>query len=995
MERKIKIEEYEIGRQKNFDLLSFYNSLPDENEEEEIIKATDNDLEDYHHSLFYPILTYCINVLNSSNKEYLEKMKFKIGIDAYLKIYVSVGRQMYDLFFTEGEDSINNYNINFDSGKDKFNLRSVSSVSIIKDSSIIDSYKEFFDIPIKETKKDTKKLIFGQADHLEISVDQLIETKKKNIVSKFLKGYSHQEGVLKSFEEKISGQFMNMPNLIFKRSNDDGKTIEELDQIYLLTLKNKKDKMQINGFDVFYYVDYSKTKEEKIIVEGKPLELINNNLYFVEIKKSSAGLKKSFQKVEKKQVIEENSKSTNYKREYLTDVGNTILTANIFAKLIENISKKTFQMNILYIVDDEFNLDMVLDFQKCLEHDDIIIIKNEFHIKIYLIYTQPDLAFQHFIEENQHFIEEKKENEKTIKSLKEEMELMIQNHEKKIKFLQNRFSYSLKYCHIDKEVIDFCTKIENSKNLISIGTYDTINENHKYKFTSLNNVTNFSEKDLQNNYFLIDLSTFNYVKFDNINNSFFVENSLEIYKENMPLCLYFDEAYILVDFIFMKYFRDIIGEKILEKYAINIYMFENYFFMIYLKKDSNLIFHEIKIFKNMCMNPMLDKESENLELDNVDEFIENYYNLILLRDFFIKKVEQIQYKSTYLFDFKSKINYIIKLCVKPGENNENKKNNSDCYVQLMSVKSIYNNFYDNYTDEFIKNFNYRKIIFVRKTEFGIRFEQSRIESIIKYLFGIKDFIIEDKIKTEEKKIKIDKEDVNEIHKQITIKKDNHFLHFYILSDLEIEPRKIPLIEYHYFISLPLLLKKKANKPNVLILSNDFGLLNYYFTTLYQDLFNISSFMEYTGNITGNNFKINNDNIKISKFTDVIEIAHKKNNSNLKNYDLILIEFFEKREEKDVTIPSYDILSKVKKILNYDGIVAFNLRSETIKIYNDSIKSLKDKHYKNVNNIYLRPCSGFIICSQDKNVKLEKNYLPNGFYFYEEVINKYRTLNTNC
>ena len=324
-----------------------------------------------------------------------------------------------------------------------------------------------------------------------------------------------------------------------------------------------------------------------------------------------------------------------------------------------------------------------------------------------------------------------------------------------------------------------------------------------------------------------------------------------------------------------------------------------------------------------------------------------------------------------------------------------KKNNSDCYVQLISVKSIYNNLYDNYTDEFIKNFNYRKIIFVRKTEFGIRFEQSRIESIIKYLFGIKDFIIEDKIKTEEKKIKIDKEDVNEKNKQITIKKDNHFLHFYILSDLEIEPRKIPLIEYHYFISLPLLLKKKDNKPNVLILSNDFGLLNYYFTTLYQDLFNISSFMEYTRNITGNNFKINNDNIKISKFTDVIEMAYKKNNSNLKNYDLILIEFFEKREEKDVTIPSYDILSKVKKILNFDGLVAFNLRSETIKIYNDTIKSLKDKHYKNVNNIYLRPCSGFIICSQDKNVKLEKNYLPNGFYFYEEVINKYRTLNTKC
>ena len=182
MERKFSITNYEIGRQKNFDLLSFYNSLPEQNEDEDIEKVSDSDLEDYHHSLFYPILKYCINVLNSSKKEYLEKMKYKIGIDDSSKIYVSVGRQMYDLFFTESEGVINNNSINFDSGKDKFNLRSVSST---KDADIVESYKEFFDIPLEETKKNIKQIINKKADELEIPAEQLMKSKKKNNVSKF------------------------------------------------------------------------------------------------------------------------------------------------------------------------------------------------------------------------------------------------------------------------------------------------------------------------------------------------------------------------------------------------------------------------------------------------------------------------------------------------------------------------------------------------------------------------------------------------------------------------------------------------------------------------------------------------------------------------------------------------------------------------------------------------------------------------------------------
>ena len=186
--------------------------------------------------------------------------------------------------------------------------------------------------------------------------------------------------------------------------------------------------------------------------------------------------------------------------------------------------------------------------------------------------------------------------------------------------------------------------------------------------------------------------------------------------------------------------------------------------------------------------------------------------------------------------------------------------------------------------------------------------------------------------------------------------------------------------------MPLLLKKKENKPKVLILSNDFGLLNYYFTKLYKDKLQISSFMETKENANDERFKINNDNIGINNFENVIEEAIKKNNSNINNYELILIEPFEKRNKEDETIPNYELIFKLKKILNFDGILAFNLRAETFHIYNDTIEKLKKK-YKKVLNIYLRPCSAFIICSHYQELKLERIYEGDNEINFDWVINK--------
>ena len=216
-------------------------------------------------------------------------------------------------------------------------------------------------------------------------LNEFIQNKKNFLISKFLKGYSHQESILKSFEGKIKGYLQNLPNLIFKKSNKEGKTIEEIDQIYLTKLENEK--LTIDGFNYFYLVKYldGKKIETKIFPNGNKLELVNNNLYFLEIKNSINGLILDYDRLKNIEIsqhpnqrdsnkIEENenksndnkskdkkikdknskdnmsndkkSKSKNsyvsfpYKRDELTGLGNTILTFDIFNELIREILEK-------------------------------------------------------------------------------------------------------------------------------------------------------------------------------------------------------------------------------------------------------------------------------------------------------------------------------------------------------------------------------------------------------------------------------------------------------------------------------------------------------------------------------------------------------------------------------------------------------------------------------------------------------------------------------
>ena len=122
----------------------------------------------------------------------------------------------------------------------------------------------------------------------------------------------------------------------------------------------------------------------------------------------------------------------------------------------------------------------------------------------------------------------------------------------------------------------------------------------------------------------------------------------------------------------------------------------------------------------------------------------------------------------------------------------------------------------------------------------------------------------------------------------------------------------------------------------------------------------------------NIFKIYNDNIKLKDFFEVVNDKKKIKNSNINNYDLILLESFDKRNENDSTIPNKKLLTIFIDILNCNGIFAYILRYEAYNEYSIILAKLQKK-YKRVIEIELRIGSKFIICCPDKNVKMINYY----------------------
>ena len=458
------------------------------------------------------------------------------------------------------------------------------------------------------------------------------------------------------------------------------------------------------------------------------------------------------------------------------------------------------------------------------------------------------------------------------------------------------------------------------------------------------------------------------MKFENIEGNDSLDDIINDYKYYIKQINDYEDAYLLADFVFMLNFSNIIREKNL-KYIFNIYMFEGSYFMVHLKKEKGLI-EEVKIHKNKCKNEMLSNESEKLNIKELEIFISKYLELLSLKDFFSLK-DNTKCCRFPLFDFNCRINYILNLYINPKNNNNDDNKEKKNYAEIISIKKAFNIIDDNISLEAIEQLVHLNIIFIRKTEFGERFNKEKIKSLIKYLFNLNDTIVVDNFE-ETKELTITQDKYYGNNRLVIIRKENSMLPIFVKPDKEINQSIIPLIEYNYFLSIPLLLNKKEDKPNVLILANDFGLLNYYYHELYKDKFNISSFMEKKEAIIDKKefFNINNNDIKISDFQNVLD--EKKKNIKKEKFDIILIEYFDKKDKNDKIIPNFEIINDWKNILNNEGILAFNLRTESIKIFNETIKKL-EKEYTKVIVIYLRPCSGIVFCGGNNGFKIVNYY----------------------
>ena len=316
----------------------------------------------------------------------------------------------------EKKRNLDNVEIEFNLGKKDFLL---TSVDYIDKDDAKNSFKKIYEINPAEFEKN--EFLKKKKEELELEekkqLDEFIQNKKEVFITKFLKEYSHQESILKTFEGKIKGHFTNLPNLIFEKNNKEGRTIEEISQIYLINLESEQS--TIDGFNYFYFVKYSNGNQidKKIFPNGTKFELVNNNLYFLEIKYSINGLTLDYNKLKNTMISQcpnkraskeakdkdkiESHISLYYKRDELTGLGNTFLTFKIFKDLIwEILEKKEKECNLLYIVDSDFEENMIKTFENCLERDKIIIKDCELSFNLYLIYTQPDLALKHFIKES-------------------------------------------------------------------------------------------------------------------------------------------------------------------------------------------------------------------------------------------------------------------------------------------------------------------------------------------------------------------------------------------------------------------------------------------------------------------------------------------------------------------------------------------------------------------------------------------------------------------
>ena len=216
------------------------------------------------HSLFSPVLSFCINYLNSHKNEDNKKIGFFYDKKMDLKfIYICLDKTIYDLFFLKRKKNLNGFDIDFSGEEDNENY-------IIFQS-------------------EGEKNLFTQSEiEVEINEQSFYQLRKKEIISKFRRGYSIQEEIIENFflnNEKFMNELPNL--LLFHQYNNKNKYFCEFDRI--LFIEKKIDINKIFKYYLKFEITYEDVKEETFF-EGKIINLEKNSVNFIEIKSSAVSI---------------------------------------------------------------------------------------------------------------------------------------------------------------------------------------------------------------------------------------------------------------------------------------------------------------------------------------------------------------------------------------------------------------------------------------------------------------------------------------------------------------------------------------------------------------------------------------------------------------------------------------------------------------------------------------------------------------------------------
>ena len=751
-----KKENYQITITEDIDFLQVIKFLNKKNNPDETLTKQ------YIHSLFTPLLSYIIDYLNNNDEKILVIGRGQIQ---NLKVVYSIlNKEIYNLFFKRKKGKVfdGKEDINYDIEPEKENYY----ICFKKKDENISKEKQYLEKIFHQEIYDNDEQLINS-----VSLEDILELKKKEIISMYKFGYSIQERIINLLNAKSNNSIIELPNIIFYEKNDYYKLYNEFDRI----LTVEKD-TKVSNFQVYLKAVFKKRKPVSItkIQNGETLSLNANSCNFIEVKTSTKYLLGEEKK--EKEVNKADNKSNDIKYGSVSSISsqysgvkkdnndfNHKIYKNMtaFIELFQNLKKYFIEINLIIIIDSIFPKNFLFFAEKFATN---FVKESSFNFNLFFVHIEPDIEYVHIIDEFENINKNLNEKEEKIKNQEEKIknqEEKIKNQEEKIKNLvkdskdkENKIKNQedeinnlkkdskesrLKIGTLTEKIYEFekKSKIKKEKKNIQkeiiksdiilkeINKFDIkntkkeenliIGEFQNPNFTTLSKLFKINKKDYN---IIIDSQSFCKLSYKKENNEF-----IEIIKKKhfdklkqYTLIGNIKSLVLIVDFVFILNIKEIM-ETYFENKNVVINPVLNHLFILNFNDN----------FNNKDNFP---KENEIIFSDDIfAKLVTNKMNLIAFKDIsnFINyyfETKNLDYNNVVKFPLYNPLtngtDFYITIKVTEQKNEK---------LLIMTVDPIYE--YDDLFLDFEKE--YRYILIIYKTHY-IKVEEDTLEKISNFFF---------------------------------------------------------------------------------------------------------------------------------------------------------------------------------------------------------------------------------------------------------------------